>query len=236
MKANVGRTPRAIVLLSGGMDSATALYWTRLKGYDTVALLFDYGQRHLKELQAARALARTTGTPFESVKFVLPWQGSALTDRKIKLPYHQLKNIGRGGIPLTYVPARNTIFLSFALSWADVCEAEAVVIGANALDYSGYPDCRPKYFQSIQRVARLGTKRGTERSPLKILTPLVRLSKSEIVELGARLGVPFEKTWSCYTGGRRSCRKCDACLLRAKGFKEAGFSDPLESLQRLKQK
>lgn len=218
---------KAVVLLSGGLDSATALYWAKDRSYQCYALLFDYGQRHKRELISARAVAKSAQVFVERVQISLPWKGSALTDQKLKIPHHRFNKIGRGGIPLTYVPARNTIFLSFALSWADSCGAEAVVIGANALDYSGYPDCRPAYFKAVQKVSRLGTKSGVGGKTIKILTPLIKMSKKEIVKLGIRLGVPFEKTWSCYAGKRRPCGKCDSCQLREKGFREAGSIDPL---------
>lgn len=219
---------KAVVLLSGGLDSATALYWSRSKGYDPHCLIFDYGQKHRKEIHYAARIARKSGFPYEVVSFRLPWGGSALLDNKEKLPKdRKLKQMTGGGIPSTYVPARNTIFLSFALSNADSVMADAVVIGANAIDYSGYPDCRPDYMRSMQRVAELGTKSGSEGRKISILTPLIRMTKSEIIKLGSRLGVPYGLTWSCYQGGKIPCGRCDSCILRAKGFKEAGIPDPV---------
>ncbi|MDE2237726.1 MAG: 7-cyano-7-deazaguanine synthase, partial [Elusimicrobia bacterium] len=157
----------------------------------------------------------------------LPWlAASALVDKKKRLPRLPLGRIGKDGIPSTYVPGRNTIFLALAASLADAVGAEAIVIGANALDYSGYPDCRPEFLEAFEETARQGTKRGVEGAPLKILAPLLRMTKRRIVELGLRLGAPLERTWSCYKGGRVPCGCCDSCKLRAKGFSEAGVADP----------
>ena len=221
-------TEKAIVLLSGGLDSATALYWALLiKKWSCRARSFDYGQRHRREVFAAEAVARAAGVTVEKVRFSLPWGGSSLLGDKGRLPVHSPGRIGKGSIPSTYVPARNTIFLSFALSWADAMGVGNIVIGANALDFSGYPDCRPDYYDAFQKTARLGTRLGAEaRRPPRIWTPLLRMNKEDIVRLGARLGVPFEKTWSCYAGGSRPCGICDSCVLRRKGFQEAGVKDP----------
>lgn len=220
---------KAVVLLSGGLDSATCLYWARSKGYRACGLVFDYGQKHKKELRNAARVARAAKIPLQIVRFSLPWGGSALLDKGASLPKgRKIKEMSRGGIPATYVPARNTVFLSFALSCADAMQAQAVVIGANAIDYSGYPDCRPNYIRAMRNVARLGTK----TSRIKILAPLVRMSKSQIIALGRNLGVPYELTWSCYQGGKKPCGKCDSCILRAKGFEEAGLADP--AIRRLK--
>ncbi len=217
----------AVILLSGGMDSGVALYWARAKGYRCRALSFDYGQRHRIELQFARRLAREAGCPWELVKFRLPWtQASSLLNVRQALPHHRPAQIGRGGIPSTYVPARNTIFLSFALAGCDAWGADAIVIGANAIDFSGYPDCRPAYFSALRRVAERGTRLGVKGSSPAIIAPLLKMNKSQIVHLGRRLKVPFELTWSCYAGRVRPCGRCDACALRAKGFREAGFVDP----------
>jgi 7-cyano-7-deazaguanine synthase len=230
IKYGVKKMPKeqAIILLSGGLDSATSLFWAlKAKGWRCRALAFNYGQRHRRELSASRAVARAAGVPLEIVRFSLPWGGSSLLGARGRLPVHAPENIGRGPIPSTYVPARNTIFLSFALSWADAAGAPHIVIGANALDYSGYPDCRPVYYDAVQKVARLGTRLGTEgRTPVRVWAPLLRMSKTDIIRLGLRLGVPYEKTWSCYAGGRRPCGRCDSCVLRRKGFEEAGKKDP----------
>lgn len=218
---------KAVVLLSGGLDSTTALYWAKKRGYSPVALAVRYGQRHHRELRAARAVAKKAGAPIHEVSFSLPWlAGSSLTNRGMKLPEIALARIGRGGIPSTYVPGRNTIFLALAASLADAIGAEAIVIGANALDYSGYPDCRPPFLNAFSKVAKLGTKRGTENKPLKVLAPLLHLDKKGIVRLAQRVGAPLSMTWSCYAGGSRPCGRCDSCQLRAKGFREAGAEDP----------
>ena len=217
----------AVVLLSGGLDSTTALYWTKKRGYSPVGLAVHYGQRHSRELRAARAVTRKAGVPLLETAFALPWlSGSSLTNRKMKIPEIALAKIGGGGIPSTYVPGRNTIFLALAVSLADAIGAEAIIIGANALDYSGYPDCRPPFLDAFSKVARLGTKRGTERKPLRVLAPLLHLDKKGIVRLARRVGAPLALTWSCYAGGSRPCGRCDSCQLRAKGFREAGVEDP----------
>ncbi len=219
---------KAVVLLSGGLDSATALAWAqKVKKWDCRCLLFDYGQRHRRELRAARALAKRAGCPVHVVRFRLPWGGSSLIDKNVSVPRHALSSIGRGALPNTYVPARNTIFIAFALSWADAVGATHVVIGANALDYSGYPDCRPHYLRAMQKAGRLGTRLGAEKNkPLRVWAPLLRLSKAAIIRKGRALHVPYELTWSCYQGGRRPCGTCDSCRLRAEGFRVAGVSDP----------
>jgi len=225
---------KAIVLLSGGLDSATALYYAVSKGYDCRCLIFDYGQRHKKEIESAKEIAKSCGAAYEIIKFDLPWKGSALLDTRIKVPEHNnpitLKLNNR--IPVTYVPARNTIFLSFAVSCAEAIGASAVFIGANAVDFSGYPDCRPEYYRVFDKLVRHGTKAGAEKKKIRIFTPLIYKTKSEIIKLGTKLGVPYEYTWSCYAGGNRPCLKCDSCVFRGKGFKEAGIKDPL--LKRLK--
>ena len=213
----------AVVLLSGGLDSTTALYWAKAKGYRPAALAVGYGQRHIKELKAARAVAKAAKAPLSIVSLDLPWLAvSSLTNRSLRLPDLPLSKIGRGGIPSTYVPGRNTVFLSLALSLADSIGAEAIVIGANALDYSGYPDCRPPFLAAFARVAREGTKRKS----IRILAPLLRLDKKGIVRLAEKVGAPLRLTWSCYAGGSRPCGRCDSCKLRAKGFAAAGRGDP----------
>ncbi len=214
---------RAVVLLSGGLDSTTALYWARKKGYAPVALAVLYGQRHAKELGAARRVAKAARVPLHEVTLRLPWlSGSSLTNTRLKLPDLPLSKIGAGGVPSTYVPGRNTMFLSLAASLADAVGADAVVIGANALDYSGYPDCRPPFIRAFETAAR----RGTRRTKLKVLAPLLRLDKAGIVRLAAKVGAPLAMTWSCYAGTARPCGRCDSCKLRAKGFREAGRLDP----------
>ncbi len=216
-----------MVLLSGGLDSTTALYIALKEGYRTHALIVDYGQRHRKEIRRAVRIAEASGSPHRILKFSLPWGGSALLDAAASLPVH--RRILPERIPATYVPARNLIFLSFAASWAEVLGAEAIVIGANALDYSGYPDCRPAFYTALRRTLAAGTKTGVEGRAVRIHTPLIRKTKAAIVRLAHELGVPLELTWSCYAGGRRPCGRCDSCVLRARGFAEAGIRDPLVS-------
>lgn len=217
----------AVVLLSGGLDSTTSLYWAKSEYTSVVALSIRYGQRHVKELSAARAVARAAKIQIHEVSLSLPWlKGSSLTNSALKIPTMPLKKIGRGGIPSTYVPGRNTIFLSLAVSLADSVGASAIVIGANALDYSGYPDCRPPFINAFSRVAVEGTKRGSEGKPLKILAPLLRLDKKGVIRMAAKVGAPLGLTWSCYAGQAKQCNVCDSCKLRAKGFSEAGLPDP----------
>ena len=214
---------KAVVLLSGGLDSAVTLYYAKKSGYKCLCLSFDYGQRHLKELICARALAKVAGAEFRLIKFSMPWKGSALLDRKIRVTSHRSPVTG---IPNTYVPARNIIFLSFALSCAEAMGAKKIFIGAHSQDYSGYPDCRPEFYKAFSQVVKTGTKAGVENNPIKIETPLLYKFKSDIIKMGVTLKVPFELTWSCYNGGTYPCGKCDSCCFRQKGFKEAGFPDP----------
>jgi 7-cyano-7-deazaguanine synthase len=216
--------PRAVVLLSGGLDSATTLYFARAKGYQTFCLIFDYGQRHRREIASAARIARSAQSEYKNVKISLPWGGSALTDRRMVLP--KGRAIKKDVIPLTYVPARNIIFLSFAASYAEALGAQAIFIGANALDYSGYPDCRPNFYAALQQTLNRGLKAGVEGKPIRVYTPLIRKTKAQIIRLGMKLKVPYELTWSCYAGGQRPCDKCDSCRLRAKGFRQIGKDDP----------
>ena len=215
---------RAVVLLSGGLDSATTLYHAKKQGHQTFCLIFDYGQRHRKEIKQAIKIARFSQSFYTVVKISLPWQGSALLDKKIPLPKN--RTIIPREIPVTYVPARNIIFLSFAASYAETIHAEAIFIGANAVDYSGYPDCRPEFYQAYQKTLQRGLKTGVQGRPLKIYTPLIRKTKAQIIRLGNVLKVPYHLTWSCYQGGKKPCGKCDSCLLRQKGFSEIGAQDP----------
>jgi len=214
------RPKRAIVLLSGGLDSAVALYYARSKGFDCFSLIFDYGQRHKREIGAAVKISRSAGVPYEIIKIALPWQGSALLDSSMKI------SRGNKKIPDTYVPGRNIIFLSFALSCAEAVGARSIFIGAHIQDYSGYPDCRMQFFRAFRGVILTGTRAGIERKAIKIETPLIKKSKAQIIRLGRALGVPFELTRSCYKGGLRACGECDSCYFRARGFKEAGMKDP----------
>lgn len=199
---------KAIVLLSGGLDSTVTLYYAKKMGYQCSALIFDYGQRHKKEIRAAKKISKITKTPFQLVKMQLPWKGSALLDRSIKIPNRKKL----AGIPATYVPARNTIFLSFALSFAEAIGAQAIFIGAHAVDYSGYPDCRPEYFKAWKQLIRKALK---VRS-IEIKTPLLHFGKAQIIRLGNKLKAPLEITWSCYAGGEKPCGVCDSCKIRSR--------------------
>jgi 7-cyano-7-deazaguanine synthase len=220
---------KAVVLLSGGLDSSTVLYQAKADGCECYAISFDYQQRHRRELKSAEAIARYASVKeHQVISFDLrQWGGSALTNDDIDLPEHRSLEQMSQNIPITYVPARNTIFLSFGLSYAEAIDAERVYVGVNALDYSGYPDCRPDYIQAMQEVFRLGTKQGREGQPIRIVTPLIKLKKTTIIELGNQLGVPWEQTWSCYAGGDVACGVCDSCQLRLTAFAELGLKDPL---------
>ena len=220
---------QAIVLLSGGLDSAVTLYLAKSRGFACRCLIFDYGQRHCREIESARKIARAAGCPYRVIKISLPWQGCALLDKELKIPVGQQAPKGRSAkkIPSTYVPARNIIFLSFALSFAEATGAKAIFIGAHAQDYSGYPDCRPNFYRAFRKVALTGTKSGIEKAAVKIFTPLINKKKAEIIKLGQKLKVPFGLTWSCYRGAKVPCGRCDSCYFRARGFKAAGLKDPL---------
>jgi 7-cyano-7-deazaguanine synthase len=220
---------KAVILLSGGLDSSTVLYQARQDGHSCYALSFDYQQRHQRELVAAQSIAAAAQvTEHQVMSFDLQsWGGSALTDRSIDLPTNRNLDQMTAEIPVTYVPARNTIFLSFALAYAETIGAERVYIGVNALDYSGYPDCRPDYIQAMQTAFTLGTKQGREGQPITIEAPLIQLRKTEIIQLGNQLGVPWADTWSCYSGAEQACGVCDSCQLRLAAFAELGLSDPL---------
>lgn len=215
----------AVVLLSGGLDSATTLAIARRDGYACHALSVAYGQRHAAELKAAERVAMALGArEHKTLRLDLSSiGGSALTDSRIDVPDHPTE-----GIPVTYVPARNTVFLAVALGWAEVLGARDIFIGVNALDYSGYPDCRPEFIAAFERVANLGTKAGVEGRTLHIHAPLVHLTKAQIIRLGAELGVDYSLTVSCYTAdaASRACGVCDSCRLRSRGFREAGIPDP----------
>jgi len=211
---------KAVILLSGGLDSTTTLYFARDKKYKCHALIFDYGQRHKKEILSAGRIARQAKVPVKLLKISLPWKGSSLLDKKKKL------RLSDKGIPATYVPARNLIFLSYAVSYAEAIGAEAVFIGANVIDYSGYPDCRPGFLKEFQKTVRIGTKAGVTGKKIIIKAPLINKSKVEIIRLAQKLGAPIDLTWSCYAGGAKPCGKCDSCRLRAKGFREMSLRRP----------
>lgn len=216
---------KCVILLSGGMDSATVLAQARDEGRQCYALSFDYGQRHSAELAAARQLAAMAGAAEHRVIRIDLGQlgGSALTDTQISVP-----DSGGDGIPITYVPARNTVFLSYGLAWAEVLEADAIYVGINAIDYSGYPDCRPEYVAAFQAMANLATKRAVEGQPVEICAPLIGMSKQQIIETGLQLGVDYAATVSCYRADANgaACGHCDACRLRQEGFAAAGVADP----------
>jgi 7-cyano-7-deazaguanine synthase len=221
--------PKAVLLLSGGLDSTTLLAVARRDGFDVHAMTFRYGQRHANEIEAARRVAARFGVRDHVVADIdlRTFGGSALTSDSIDVPRD--RDVGERGVPVTYVPARNTIFLAFALAWAEVLGAADIFIGVNALDYSGYPDCRPEYIQAFERMASLATRAGTEGSVhLRVRAPLIDLTKAQIIQLGTSLGVDYAATQSCYdpdaTGA--ACGHCDACQLRLKGFFEAGIPDP----------
>lgn len=220
---------KAVCLISGGLDSSVTAFIAHKQGYDIYALSFRYGQRHAKELSCAQKISKAVGAkehiivPLDLRRF---GGSSLLASSADQIKNHRLSDIGKT-IPSTYVPARNTVFLSLALAYAETIDAEAIFIGVNAVDYSAYPDCRPQFIQAFQRLADRATKKTVEGKQIRIKAPLVRLTKAEIIKKGVQLQVPFEKTWSCYRGGTKACGRCDSCLLRLKGFQQAGLKDPL---------
>jgi 7-cyano-7-deazaguanine synthase len=219
------QNPKAVVLVSGGLDSTTVLAIAKSQGFDCYTLSFDYGQRHRVELKAAQHISTVMGAvEHKTVELDLRTiGGSALTDDQIDVPEEE-----SDGIPVTYVPARNTVFLSIALGWAEVLEAKDIFIGVNAVDYSGYPDCRPEYIKAYETMANLATKAGVEGQKLRIQTPLIDLTKAKIIQQGAKLGVDYGLTISCYQASNEglACGRCDSCRLRAQGFADAGVPDP----------
>lgn len=221
---------KAVCLVSGGIDSCVVSAIAKKQGYEIYALTFNYGQTHKKEIECAKKIC----TVLKVKKHIIldidlkQFGGSSLTDSSLKIPeVDDIKKIGKN-IPSTYVPGRNTIFLSFALAYAEVIDAATIFIGVNALDYSGYRDCRPKYVKAFQKMANLATKRGAEGKNIGIRTPLINLTKADIIKRGIEIDAPLKRTWSCYMGKQRACGRCESCLLRLKGFKEAGFKDPIE--------
>ena len=227
MVKNVKNNKKAVVLLSGGLDSSTVLYYAIKNGYECSCLFFDYAQRHKKEIKSARELAKSVGLKLEIVKISLPWTKSSLINKTQKIPaknnFNKQSNLPTQfkELPSTYVPGRNTIFISFAQSLAESIGAKKIFIGANAVDYSGYPDCRPKYYKALNCVLKeIG-------AGIKIEVPLINLNKTQIIKLGQKLGVNFAKTWSCYKGDSKPCGVCDSCKFRATGFKNAGIVDPV---------
>jgi 7-cyano-7-deazaguanine synthase len=220
---------RAVSLLSGGLDSTVTLAYALSKGFEVVPLTVRYGQRHSRELESAKNVVEHYGLRQHVVMDLdlRSFTGSALTSQAVDVPEKgSVAEIGEG-IPVTYVPARNIIFLSVAAGLCETVGAEAIFIGANAIDYSGYPDCRPEFFEAFERTLRVGTKAGVEGHAPRIHAPILHMTKADIVRLGSELDAPLELTWSCYQGGAMACGHCDSCLLRLKGFKEVGIPDPL---------
>lgn len=223
---------KAVVLLSGGLDSTVCLALALKEGHEVYPLSFNYGQRHKQELEQAKKIAGFFNLAQHLIIDIglKAMGGSALTSDEIEVPEGDIE---RKDIPVTYVPARNMVFLSFAIGYAEVLEAAKVYIGVNALDYSGYPDCRPEFIQSFQQTANLATKAGVGGQPFEIVTPLINLTKKEIIELGTKVGAPLNLTYSCYRGGETACGTCDSCRLRLKGFSESGMPDPILYAQNL---
>ncbi len=217
------KKPKAIVLFSGGLDSATLLYYVA-RDFNPVCLTFNYNQRHKKEINCAKEIARRLNVRLIVLDVPFPDIGSALLDKSQPIPT-ELSN----SIPPTYVPGRNTVFIALAMSYAEVFGIEKIFIAVNAVDYSGYPDCRPEYIAEINKLSELATKTGAQGRPIKIEAPFVNMAKAEIIKLGFNLSVPYELTWSCYAGGDFPCGECDSCRLRRKGFEDAGKTDPLLS-------
>ena len=219
---------KAVVLLSGGLDSATILYFAKKQKFHCHCLIFDYGQRHNKEIESAKKIAKVACCPYRILKIKLPWKGSSLLGKENTIPQSASRQTSkRTKIPSTYVPGRNIILLSFALSFAEAISAKMIFIGAHTQDSPGYPDCREDFFQEFNKAIKKGTKSGVEGKGIKIYTPLINKRKSQIIKLGVRLGVPFGLTWSCYQGKDKPCGRCDSCQFRARGFAEAIIPDPL---------
>lgn len=215
---------KTVISLSGGLDSTTCLSWAISKGYKCYSVFFDYGQRHIREINSARKIASFYKISFMVIKLNFPWlKISSLVDKNKKLPDLDYKDITSGKIPSTYVPARNLVFTSILVSYADSISADYIILGPNAIDYSGYPDCRPEFYKRLNKAIKLGTRNKN----IKILTPIIKLSKKDIVKLAIKLKAPLKYTWSCYYGGKKPCGNCDSCKLRAKGFEEAGVIDPI---------
>lgn len=215
---------KAVILLSGGLDSTTCMGIAQNEGYELYPISFDYKQRHRRELEAAKQIAKFYNVKEHKIISLDNVGGSALTDKNIDVPEYK----GDGEIPVTYVPARNILFLSYALGYAEVIGADAIFIGVSSVDYSGYPDCRPEFIKAFQHVVDVGTAAGVKGKSIKIIAPLINLSKAETIKLGTKYGVPYHLTTSCYNGKEKACGVCDSCVLRLKGFAEAGIEDPIE--------
>ena len=219
---------RAVVLLSGGLDSTTTLAKALADGMEVTALSFSYGQRHSRELVSAANVAKYYGIEHVIVDLDLSMFRSALTREDLEVPEDRDESQMGKDIPITYVPARNIIMMSVAAGLCESVDADRIYIGANVVDYSGYPDCRPEFFEAFERMIAVGTKAGVEGHPITIETPILRCSKADIVRMGKELGAPLHLTWSCYEGGEKACGRCDSCRLRLKGFEEAGYRDEIE--------
>lgn len=215
------KTKKAVVLLSGGIDSTVTLYEALNKGYQCHALIFDYKQRHNREKNYAIKLAKKLNVSYDVVKITLPWGGSALIDYDLEVPENQ--QLDRKGVPITYVPGRNSIFLSFAFSCAEAIAANSIFIGAHIQDYSGYPDCRPEFIKALET----GVNKGLACKKITIKAPLLNMNKTKIIKRGLKLGVDFKQTWSCYSGTKKACGVCDSCLYRIRAFGELGMKDPV---------
>lgn len=209
---------KAVILLSGGLDSTTVLYYALSKKYECHCLIFDYGQKHKKEIDIATKIAKGLNLEYSIIKILMPWCKSSLVSKSVKIPNH--KTIKKGYVPTTYVPGRNTIFLSYAISYAETIKANALFLGVNAVDFSSYPDCTPKYLKAMRNVLK------ALKNNIEIFAPIEKMSKNQIIKLGLKLKVPYEDTWTCYSGTKKPCGTCDSCKLRAKGFKEVGIDDP----------
>lgn len=221
---------KAVCLISGGIDSCVTAYLAKNENFDIYALTINYGQRHKKEIESAKIISSIIGVKDHIIIDMdfSKFGGSSLLDKSLEPESDRdLDEIGKI-IPSTYVPARNTVFLSIGLAYAETIDAEAIFIGATSTDYSGYPDCRPEYIKAFQKTADLATKKGVEDKSIEIKAPLLHMSKADIIKKGLKLGAPLEKSWSCYIGGKKACGRCDSCLLRLKGFKEAGAKDPMD--------
>jgi len=211
---------KAVILLSGGIDSVTTLYFAKSQNYKSTAIIFDYGQRHRREIDSAKYIAKLTKTDYYLIRSSFPWVNSSLTKNNLMVAKN--RKLGQGVIPLTYVSGRNIIFLSYGFSLAESIKAQSVFLGAHVQDYSGYPDCRPEFLNNFQTAANSGMK----STKIRIVAPLINKSKREIIRMGLDLGVPFEKTWSCYVGERRPCLRCDSCRFRIQAFTDLGMKDP----------
>ncbi len=218
---------KAVIMFSGGLDSTACLCWALDKGYECSAITVSYGQKHIREKKSAHKIAKLLGVKLFDLKLDLPWlKSSSLVDKNKKIPNFKISEIKNKSIPSTYVPGRNLIFTSIGVSLADSIKAEAVVLGPNIVDYSGYPDCRPVFYNALEKAVNFGTEIGSSGGKIKLLMPLIKMSKADIVKLSIKLKAPLKYTWSCYSGLKYPCQKCDSCKLRAKGFAEAKIKDP----------